>query len=349
MRLKQTRLLAASHNRDQHSTPLPSVQLPVVIVPVDTGAGHSQKAASSKVSASQAPLGLSGPAEADTQLIPEAWDSLPAPAIVQIGTSLPQHTAVMLRLVCKAWATHLGDVITEAAPSPYSVLAHETAGSAGMNLLTGSMLPKRKRKIKSHLLQTVLQRHLHSVAGKNNTVLAHIMRERIRWSQQDSEEAFSQMVDSLSKHPGLQAAFNQQITDALTSWHAGLNNFFTSCPFLTRLDLSKCAAIVSEEDYRKLALTPSASGSTNYWPSEQAASARAAAEAGQVVHPCATAVTNQQALPLSIKQLLAMLKGLPCLAMLHLCLTKVVLLVDCTVAVCYHRPKENTQPQAKKF
>lgn len=140
MRLKQTRLL------DQHSTPLPSVQLSVVIVPVDTGAGHSQKAASSKVSASQAPLGLSGPAEADTQLNPEAWDSLPAPAIVRIGTSLPQHTVVMLRLVCKAWATHLGDVLTEATPSPYSVLAHETARSAGMNLLTCSMLPRRKRE-----------------------------------------------------------------------------------------------------------------------------------------------------------------------------------------------------------
>lgn len=175
------------------------------------------------------------------------------------------------------------------------------------------------------------------------------MRERIRCSQQESEEAFSQMVDSLSKHPGLQAALNQQITDGLTSWHAGLNSFFTSCPFLTRLDLSKCAAIVSEEDYRKLALAPSASGSTNYWPSEQAASARAAAEAGQVVHPCATAVTKQQVLPLSIKQLLAMLKRLPCLAMLHLCLTKVLLLAHLAVAACCHRHKVNTQPQAQKF
>ena len=155
--------------------------------------------------------------------------------------------------------------------------------------------------------------------------MAHIMRERIRCSQQESQEDFSQMVDSLSKHPGLQAALKQQITDGLTTWHTGFNKFFTSCPFLTRLDLSKCAAVVSAEDYIQLALTLPANSSSDYWSSEQAASARAAAEASQVVHPCASAVTKQQALPLSIKQLLPMLKRLPCLAMLHLCLTKVIL------------------------
>ena len=163
--------------------------------------------------------------------------------------------------------------------------------------------------------------------------MAHIMRERIRCSQQESQEDFSQMLDSLSKHPGLQAALKQQITDGLTTWHVGLDRFFTSCPFLTRLDLSKCAAIVSAEDYIQLALTSSANSSSDYWWSEQAASATAAAEASQVIHPCVSAVTKQQALPLSIKQLLPMLKGLPCLAMLHLCLTKVTLP---HFATCYH-------------
>lgn len=164
------------------------------------------------------------------------------------------------------------------------------------------------------------------------------MRECIRCSQQESQEDFSQMLDSLSKHPGLQAALKQQITDGLTAWHTGLNKFFISCPFLTHLDLSKCAAIVSAEDYIQLALTPSANSSSDYWSSEQAASARAAAEDSQVVHPCVSAVTKQQALPLSIKQLLPMLKRLPCLAMLHLCLIKVIhtYTFSLWVATCYN-------------
>ena len=134
------------------------------------------------------------------------------------------------------------------------------------------------------------------------------------------------MVHSLSKHSGLQAAFKQQITDGLTTWHNGLNKFFVSCPFLTRLDLSKCAATVSEEDYKQLALTPSDNTSSGYyWLTEQGAIAKAGAQASQVLHPCASAATMQQALPISINHLLPMLKRLPCLAALHLCLTKVSL------------------------
>lgn len=60
-----------------------------------------------------------------------AWDCLPAPALVLIGKSLPQHDVVMLRLVCKAWAVHLGEVLTEAAPSPYPLLAHKTIRKEG--------------------------------------------------------------------------------------------------------------------------------------------------------------------------------------------------------------------------
>ena len=142
MRLKQARLLAVPRNRDQRSTPLPTVQLAVAFVSVDTaGSDHSQKAASSKDAAmapvghtGQATVSLSGSAEAKSQVTPEAWDALPAPALVQIGSSLLQHNAVMLRLVCKAWATHMSDVLTEAAPSPYPLLAHEAACNAGMKL-----------------------------------------------------------------------------------------------------------------------------------------------------------------------------------------------------------------------
>ena len=149
MRLKQTRRLAVSHQSDQRSTPLPTVQLAVAIVSVDTaGADHSQKAAPCKPAAmapvertGQPPVSLSGSAEASTQVtVEEAWDALPAPALVQIGSSLSQHDAVMLRLVCKSWATHLGDVLTEAAPSPYPLLAHQAACNAGMKMPVCSML-----------------------------------------------------------------------------------------------------------------------------------------------------------------------------------------------------------------
>lgn len=140
MRHKQKKSSAVPHRTDKRSTPMPTVQLAVAIVPVDTaGADHSQTAASSKAAATapvghagQAPASLSGSSEANPQVTPEAWDALPAPALVQIGSSLPQHNAVVLRLVCKAWATHLGDVLTEAAPSPYPLLAHEAACNAGV-------------------------------------------------------------------------------------------------------------------------------------------------------------------------------------------------------------------------
>lgn len=153
MRLKQSRSSAVPCKRDKRSTPLPTVPLAVAIVPVDTaGADHSQPAASSKAAAmapvgraDQAPVSLSASLKANPQVTHEAWDALPAPALVRIGSSLPQHNAVMLRLVCKAWATHLGDVLTEAAPSPYPLLAHEAACNAGMHLFACSMLPSCKQ------------------------------------------------------------------------------------------------------------------------------------------------------------------------------------------------------------
>ncbi|KAL3144635.1 hypothetical protein ABBQ38_001994 [Trebouxia sp. C0009 RCD-2024] len=150
------------------------------------------------------------------------------------------------------------------------------------------------------------------------------MRERIRRGQQGSQQDFTQMVNSLSKHKGLKAAFKQQIADGLTSWHDSLNKLFTSCPFLTRLDLSKCAAIVSERDYSQLALQTYNSNAEYWLAGGKADSAKAAAaEASRMVHPCTSAVTKQQALPISIKRLLPMLESLSCLQALHLCLTKI--------------------------
>lgn len=164
----------------------------------------------------------------------------------------------------------------------------------------------------------------------NNTIIAHIMTERIRRGQQGSQQDFTQMVHSLSKHKGLKAAFKQQIADGLTSWHESLNNLFTLCPFLTRLDLSKCAAIVSERDYSQLALRTYNSNAEYWLAGGKADCAKAAAaEASRMVHPCTSAITKQQALPISIKRLLPMLESLPCLQALHLCLTKVSFPLAC--------------------
>ena len=138
MKHKQKKVVALPRKSDQRSVSLPTLQLAVETA----GADFSQGAASSKAAAmapvqlkGQAPVSLPGSTDANTH--PRAWDGLPAPALVQIGRSLSHHDAVMLRLVCKAWATHLGDVLTEAAPSPYPLVSHEAARKAG---ITFSML-----------------------------------------------------------------------------------------------------------------------------------------------------------------------------------------------------------------
>lgn len=164
-------------------------------------------------------------------------------------------------------------------------------------------------------------------------MMAHMMREPIRCSQHDSQANFNQMLQSLSKHAGLQAAFKQQIANSLDAWHDSLNQFFVSCPFLTRLDLSKCAAVVPQEDYNQLALRPQKDGTEHLWSSfGESASAGVEPESIPMIHPCASAVTQQQALPISIKQLLPMLQHLPCLAVLHLCFTKVVCCLKCKIS-----------------
>ncbi len=176
---------------------------------------------------------------------------------------------------------------------------------------------------------------LMCIAG-NNTIMMHLMREAIRNHQHASQGSFSQMLQSVAKHPGLQAALHQQVTDSLTSWHDGLNKLFVCCPFLTKLDLSKCAAVVSAEDYATLTLQ---SSSDDDIISGQGGSSSGGSSASNGLHPCASLVINQQALPISIKHLLPILRRLPCLAALHLHLTKVMPLGSSTcktLPLCVH-------------
>lgn len=160
---------------------------------------------------------------------------------------------------------------------------------------------------------------IKSASAGKNTIMTHLMREAIRCHQHPSQGSLSQMLQSVSKHAGLQAALHQQVSDSLSSWHAAINQLFVSCPFLTKLDLSKCAAVVSAEDYAILTLQPSHDEAQT---SDQSAASTSSGSSASI-HPCANVVMNQQALPISIKHLLPMLRQLPCLAALHVQLTKV--------------------------
>ena len=178
----------------------------------------------------------------------------------------------------------------------------------------------------AHLMMVLRRRQvsmstIKSAPAGNNTIMTHLMREAMRCHQHSSSSqgSLSQMVQSMSKHAGLQAALNQQVSDSVTSWHAAINQFFVSCPFLTKLDLSKCAAVVSAEDYAILTLQPS---DTEAQTSDQSAAPTSSGSSASI-HPCATVVIHQQALPINIKHLLPMLRRLPCLAALHVQLTKV--------------------------
>ncbi|DBA85851.1 hypothetical protein WJX77_011838 [Trebouxia sp. C0004] len=213
----------------------------------------------------------------------KAWDALPAPALVLIGGYLPSGSLAPARMVCKAWASHLSEVLKDAAPIMFPMLAHQMASKDG-----------------------------------NNTLMTHLMREAIMCPQHSSQGSLSQMLQSVSKHAGLQAALQQQVSDSMTSWHAAINHFIVSCPFLTKLDLSKCAAVVSAEDYAILTLQPSDNEAQT---SDQRAAPTPSGSSASI-HPCANAVINQQALPISIKHLLPMLRRMPCLAALHVQLTK---------------------------
>ena len=155
------------------------------------------------------------------------------------------------------------------------------------------------------------------------------MREGIRCRQHDIHGS---MLQTVANHAGLQAALQQQITDCLISWHESLSQLFVSSPFLTKLDLSKCAAVVSDEDYARLALQQFEDADLLFYDADARQSLAAASAGSNEMHPCALAVLNQQALPISIKALLPMLRRLPCLTSLHLQLTKVTIVPHCCMS-----------------
>lgn len=127
------------------------------------------------------------------------------------------------------------------------------------------------------------------------------MREGAKCGHKEAQQKIMHKLDALSTHTGLQAALQQQVVYSLNKWHDSLSKlFFTSCPFITVLDLSRCAAVVANEDYAMLTR-----------PAEQGS------------HPCAGAVVRQQLLPLHMDRLLALLQQLSCLESLHLRLCKV--------------------------
>lgn len=157
-------------------------------------------------------------------------------------------------------------------------------------------------------------------AAGSNTIITHLMREAIRCNQHASPGSFSHMLQSVCKHPGLQAALHQQVADCLSSWHGAIDQLLVSCPFLTKLDLSKCAAVVAAEDYASLCLQPA---EDEVLTSDPTVASPSGPSASSGIHPCAAVVINQQALPINIKHLLPALRQLPCLAALHVQLTKV--------------------------
>lgn len=61
----------------------------------------------------------------------KAWDALPAPALVLIGDCLPSGSLTSARMVCKAWASHLSEVLKDAAPVMFPMLAHQMARKDG--------------------------------------------------------------------------------------------------------------------------------------------------------------------------------------------------------------------------
>lgn len=75
---------------------------------------------------------LQHPSASDTaQCSKAAWDALPAPALIMIGTHLPGSSLAAVRLVCKRWAAHLSESLTETVPSAFPMLAHQSSQKDG--------------------------------------------------------------------------------------------------------------------------------------------------------------------------------------------------------------------------
>ena len=138
MRRKQKTTLALPHKGDHRNIQLPTLARVLFVESLDLDV--SQSNASTNTGAIGGPRHLGerfqdseGSTEATIPQTTGAWECLPAPALVLIGSSLPQQDVVMLRMVCKAWAAHLGEAVKEAAPSPYPLLAHKTIRKEGMH------------------------------------------------------------------------------------------------------------------------------------------------------------------------------------------------------------------------
>ena len=62
-----------------------------------------------------------------------AWQALPAPALLLIGSHMTSSCVASVRMVCKAWAAQLCEVLKEATPCPYPLLAHNVADKDGQD------------------------------------------------------------------------------------------------------------------------------------------------------------------------------------------------------------------------
>lgn len=91
-----------------------------VAIHADTGRARENTGGSSKCSA-----------DSPTHTVVKPWDALPAPALVLIGGYLPSNCLASVRMVCKAWAAHLSEVLEVAMPSTFPLLAHQMACKGG--------------------------------------------------------------------------------------------------------------------------------------------------------------------------------------------------------------------------
>lgn len=152
-----------------------------------------------------------------------------------------------------------------------------------------------------HVYAKPVCRHVLMASAGSSPVIVQLMREGAKHGQKDAQQRFVQKLHSLSTHAGLQAALQVQVQHSLSSWQTSLSKLFLSCPFLTKLDLSKCAVTLSGDDYDKLM----------------------SANSTQHFHPCAGAVMRHRPLPVNIELLLPELQTLTSLESISLQLCKV--------------------------
>ena len=60
-----------------------------------------------------------------------AWDALPAPALILVAAQLPRSSLPCIRMVCKTWAEHVTEVLTETMLAPFPSTAYEASQKDG--------------------------------------------------------------------------------------------------------------------------------------------------------------------------------------------------------------------------